>query len=119
MLFVHLASSMASVFSRHFFKDYFFDAVMGIIILAFSTKYKTYYYYFLMRGDMAADSVPNVRMKMCSLCPILKRMIKLPDDAPLLKKLNTHLAHLKNDRDRDVSTYNNNSKNNNNKHEYI
>lgn len=54
---------------------------------------------------MAADSVPNVRMKMCSLCPILKRMIKLPDDAPLLKKLNTHLAHLKNDRDRDVSFY--------------
>lgn len=81
ILFVNLASAMANVFSRRFFKDHFFDAIM----------------------DMAADSVPNVRMKMCSLCPILKRMIKLPDDAPLLKKLNTHLAHLKNDRDRDVS----------------
>jgi len=42
-------------------------------------------------------------MKMCSLCPVLKRMINLPEDAPLLKKLNTHLAHLKNDADRDVS----------------
>lgn len=30
-------------------------------------------------------------------------MIKLPDDAPLLKRLNTRIAHLKNDEDRDVA----------------
>eukprot|EP01112_Ceratiomyxa_fruticulosa_P019163 TRINITY_DN6229_c0_g2_i1.p1 TRINITY_DN6229_c0_g2~~TRINITY_DN6229_c0_g2_i1.p1 ORF type:complete len:952 (-),score=180.52 TRINITY_DN6229_c0_g2_i1:67-2649(-) len=79
--FIQVCSFMATAFSRKFFKETFFETVL----------------------DMASDPVPNVRMRVCSIFPSLKKMIRLPEDTSLLKKLNTYIAHLKNDRDRDVS----------------
>src|SRR5689334_4003369 len=44
-------------------------------------------------------------MKLCKLFPQMKRMIKLPYDAALLKKMNKCIVTLKNDHDKDVAHF--------------
>ena len=70
------------LFSRRFFKDYFFEAVL----------------------ELAHDPVPNVRLRLCPLLPRLKAHIKLPSDRNLLQMLESCVRRLLlNEEDRDVN----------------
>ena len=69
------------LFSRRFFKDYFFEAVL----------------------KLALDPVPNVRLRLCPLLPKLKAHIKLPSDRNLLQMLEACVRKLLlNEKDVDV-----------------
>lgn len=70
------------LFSRRFFKDYFFESAL----------------------DLALDTVPNIRLRLCPLLPKLKAHIKLPSDRNLLQQLESCVRKLLlNEEDRDVN----------------
>ena len=70
------------MYSRAFFKEYFFESVL----------------------ELANDSVPNVRLKLCPLLPKLKQLVKLPADRNLLQLLEQAVRKiLVNETDRDVT----------------
>lgn len=54
--------------------------------------------------ELANDSVPNVRLKLCPLLPKLKQLVKLPADRNLLQLLEQAVRKiLVNETDRDVT----------------
>lgn len=59
-------------YSKAFFKDTFFQYLVSL----------------------HTDPVPNIRYRLCSILPDLKRLIKLPTDKPLHQLLDTCVRHL-------------------------
>lgn len=54
--------------------------------------------------QFSADPVPNIRLRLCSILPQLKGLIKLPKDSQLLQELESCIKTLiSNEKDRDVS----------------
>ncbi|KAK2169621.1 hypothetical protein LSH36_8g03025 [Paralvinella palmiformis] len=81
-LFIDLCWDLIELYSRAFFKEYFFESVL----------------------ELANDSVPNVRLKLCPLLPKLKQLVKLPADRNLLQLLEQAVRKiLVNETDRDVT----------------
>ncbi len=81
MLFIDVAITAMDLFSRNFFKQHFFEALL----------------------ELATDLVPNIRLRICPLLPKLKRHIKLPSDRQLLQLLETNVRKLLlNEKDPDV-----------------
>jgi len=69
------------LFSRNFFKTNLFDHLVG----------------------MAMDPVPNIRMRLCPMLPLLKGLIKFPTDRALLQSLEQCIRKvLVNEKDKDV-----------------
>ena len=52
--------------------------------------------------SLAADPVPNVRLRLCALLPPLKRTLRLPTDADALQRLHHAVVQLQSDGARDV-----------------
>eukprot|EP01116_Phalansterium_solitarium_P017464 TRINITY_DN430_c1_g1_i2.p1 TRINITY_DN430_c1_g1~~TRINITY_DN430_c1_g1_i2.p1 ORF type:complete len:942 (+),score=363.60 TRINITY_DN430_c1_g1_i2:272-3097(+) len=81
-LFVEIAATLGAEFSRRFLREqHFTDAII----------------------DLATDPVAVVRLKLVRFVPELRRLIRLPHDAALLKRLKMCTAALCNDSDRDVA----------------
>ena len=81
MVFLDVCRDFLSMFSRRFFKASFFEVAL----------------------EAAQDPVANVRRKVCLFLPVLKGIIKMPEDASLLEKLKDRTALLMTDPDRDVA----------------
>eukprot|EP01137_Pigoraptor_chileana_P003815 Opistho-2@44557 len=79
-LFVDICRSVCDTFSRKFFKE-------------------TFYEHYL---DIGKDVVPNLRIKMCPLLPMMKSMLRLPADRNLVSKFNQTVDALMTSNDRDV-----------------
>lgn len=81
-IFIDICWKTMELFSRRFFKDYFFESAL----------------------DLALDTVPNIRLRLCPLLPKLKAHIKLPSDRNLLQQLESCVRKLLlNEEDRDVN----------------
>jgi len=52
---------------------------------------ETFFQYLI---SLHTDPVPNIRYKLCSILPDLKRLIKLPSDKTLHQLLDTCVRHL-------------------------
>ncbi|XP_023226349.1 serine/threonine-protein phosphatase 4 regulatory subunit 4-like [Centruroides sculpturatus] len=82
MLFIRVCELVMELFSKSFFKQYFFRPLL----------------------KLAEDPVPNVRLRLCSVLPQLKAQIKLPTDGSLLQELEACVRVLMTDEgDRDVA----------------
>lgn len=82
MLFIRVCELVMELFSKSFFKQYFFRPLL----------------------KLSEDPVPNVRLRLCSVLPQLKAQIKLPTDGSLLQELEACVRVLMTDeRDRDVA----------------
>nr|XP_002737817.1 PREDICTED: serine/threonine-protein phosphatase 4 regulatory subunit 4 [Saccoglossus kowalevskii] len=82
ILFVDICMVIMELFSKAFYKEYFFEFVI----------------------ELAQDPVANVRLKFCHLLPALKSQIKLPGDRLLLQQLeHTVRKLLAHEKDRDVT----------------
>ena len=80
-LFIDVCWITIELFSRQFFKEYFFESLL----------------------ELALDPVPNIRLRLCPLLPKLKAHIKLPTDRNLLQQLESYVRKLlMNEEDRDV-----------------
>ena len=72
---------MIELYSKNFFKEYFYEYVL----------------------ELQTDSVPNVRLRLCSFLLQLKKIIKLPTDRNLLQQLESCVRKiLLSEKDRDV-----------------
>ncbi|PNF28861.1 hypothetical protein B7P43_G04431 [Cryptotermes secundus] len=81
LLYVKMCATAMDLFSKHYFKEYFF---MPLI-------------------DLADDQVPNIRLTVVMMFPKLKSMLCLPGDHKLLTSLEAHIRNLSiNEKDRDV-----------------
>lgn len=65
LLFIDICKFIMELFSRRFFKENFFE--------------------FLL--ELGSDPVLNVRLKFCTIPPLLKSLLKLPTDRHLLQQL--------------------------------
>ncbi|XP_077996015.1 serine/threonine-protein phosphatase 4 regulatory subunit 4-like [Glandiceps talaboti] len=82
ILFIDVCEMIMELFSRVFFKDYFYEFVL----------------------ELAQDPVANVRLKFCHMLPALKSLIKLPVDRTLLQQLEHVVRKLMaHEKDKDVS----------------
>lgn len=72
LLFLDVASQVLEIFSKKFFKLFFFQDLM----------------------DISKDSVVNVRIKYISMVPLIYETFALPNDSNLLSKLNDSLKRL-------------------------
>ncbi|GIY39742.1 hypothetical protein CEXT_169391 [Caerostris extrusa] len=82
MLFIRVCELVIELFSKVFFKLHFFKPLL----------------------ILSADSVPNIRLRLCAILPRLKSLIKLPKDSHLLQQLESCIKTLiSNEKDRDVS----------------
>ncbi|XP_042903187.1 serine/threonine-protein phosphatase 4 regulatory subunit 4 isoform X2 [Parasteatoda tepidariorum] len=82
MLFIKVCELVIELFSKAFFKTYFFKPVL----------------------NLSADPVPNIRLRLCAILPRLKSLIKLPKDSSLLQELESCVKRLMTDEsDKDVS----------------
>jgi len=80
--FLDICQNIMELFSKSFFKEHFFDEVL------------------LLRKD----PVVNVRLKVCSMYPILKSQLRLPGDRLLLQTLEQNARELMAlETDRDIS----------------
>mmetsp|Transcript_9565 Transcript_9565/g.20370 ORF Transcript_9565/g.20370 Transcript_9565/m.20370 type:complete len:882 (+) Transcript_9565:180-2825(+) len=79
--FGEIAQHLVKRFSSRFIKDWVFDLCLELLY----------------------DPVPNVRLQVTSLLPLLKQTIKLPEDVDLLERLNNAMSNSMTDNDRDVS----------------
>ncbi|XP_067941326.1 serine/threonine-protein phosphatase 4 regulatory subunit 4-like [Watersipora subatra] len=80
-LFIDICQQVLVVFSRSFFKEYFYEHIL----------------------ELSSDAVPNIRLRLCQVMPSLKLTIRLPTDRNLLQQLESHVRKLLiNERDRDV-----------------
>ncbi|KAK1134181.1 hypothetical protein K0M31_011962 [Melipona bicolor] len=81
MIFVRMMIEALEIFSSVYFKEHFFTVLL----------------------NLAEDSVANIRMKVVSLMPQLKSLLRIPADKKLLTLLEATLSHLINsEKDRDV-----------------
>ncbi|XP_076315081.1 serine/threonine-protein phosphatase 4 regulatory subunit 4-like [Tachypleus tridentatus] len=81
MLYISVCQLVMDLFSKTFFKQYFFRPLLGL----------------------ACDPVPNIRLRLCSVFPQLKSLIMLPVDGPLLQELESCVSRLMtSEKDRDV-----------------
>ncbi|XP_033184181.1 serine/threonine-protein phosphatase 4 regulatory subunit 4 isoform X2 [Bombus vancouverensis nearcticus] len=81
MMFVRMMIEALEIFSSAYFKEHFFTALL----------------------NLAEDPVANIRMKVISLLPQLKNMLRMPADKKLLTLLESTITHLINsEKDRDV-----------------
>ncbi|XP_074642861.1 serine/threonine-protein phosphatase 4 regulatory subunit 4-like [Tubulanus polymorphus] len=81
-LFIDISKMVIDIYSRTFFKEYFFEPVL----------------------ELASDQVPNVRLRLCNILPVLKHLLKLPADRALLQQLDSCVRKiLINERDKDVN----------------
>ncbi|GAB6023261.1 Serine/threonine-protein phosphatase 4 regulatory subunit 4 [Chamberlinius hualienensis] len=82
MLFVTICELVINIFSKSFFKDYFFLPLLRL----------------------AEDPVANVRLRLCQVIPTMKTVLRFPVDKELLQELETCVGKLMIDEeDRDVS----------------
>ncbi|XP_055945697.1 serine/threonine-protein phosphatase 4 regulatory subunit 4-like [Argiope bruennichi] len=82
MLFIRVCELVIELFSKVFFKQHFFKPLL----------------------TLSVDPVPNIRLRLCSILPRLKSLIKLPKDSHLLQQLESCVKTLISDeKDRDVS----------------
>ncbi|XP_033353548.1 serine/threonine-protein phosphatase 4 regulatory subunit 4-like isoform X3 [Bombus vosnesenskii] len=81
MMFVRMMIEALEIFSSAYFKEHFFTVLL----------------------NLAEDPVANIRMKVISLLPQLKSMLRMPADKKLLTLLESTITHLINsEKDRDV-----------------
>ncbi|KAG1681989.1 Serine/threonine-protein phosphatase 4 regulatory subunit 4 [Nymphon striatum] len=81
-LFIDCCFLVLEMFSKLFFKKYFFKDLLCL----------------------ASDKVVNIRLRLCSILPQVKSVIKLPSDRELLQLLESSIRELMvNEVDRDVS----------------
>lgn len=81
MMFVRMMIEALEIFSSAYFKEHFFTVLL----------------------NLAEDPVANIRMKVISLLPQLKSMLRMPTDKKLLTLLESTITHLINsEKDRDV-----------------
>ncbi|XP_012236283.1 serine/threonine-protein phosphatase 4 regulatory subunit 4 isoform X2 [Bombus impatiens] len=81
MMFVRMMIEALEIFSSAYFKEHFFTALL----------------------NLAEDPVANIRMKVISLLPQLKSMLRMPADKKLFTLLESTITHLINsEKDRDV-----------------
>ncbi|KAG8182940.1 hypothetical protein JTE90_010569 [Oedothorax gibbosus] len=82
MLYIRICELVIELFSKGFFKQFFFKALL----------------------TLSSDPVPNIRLRLCSVLPRLKSLIKLPKDSQLLQELESCIKTLiSNEKDKDVS----------------
>ncbi|XP_071963727.1 serine/threonine-protein phosphatase 4 regulatory subunit 4-like [Antedon mediterranea] len=80
MLFIDVCQDIMEFFSKAYFKDNLYEFVL----------------------ELAEDPVPNVRLKFCTILPMLKSQMKLPKDRQMLQDLEYMARKLmlqENDRD--------------------
>lgn len=80
-----------------------FVDICRIVIELYSKKFfkETFYEYLL---ELHTDSVPNIRLNLCSILPDLKRLLILPTDRGLLQQLDACVRKLLvAEKDRDVT----------------
>lgn len=81
MMFVRMMIEAMEIFSSVYFKEHFLTVLL----------------------NLAEDPVPNIRMKVVSLLPQLKSLLRIPGDKKLLTALESTVAHVINsEKDRDV-----------------
>lgn len=81
MLYIHMMIEAMEIFSSMYFKEYFYSAVLAL----------------------TEDRIANVRLKVVTLLPSLKSLIRLPSDKELLSSLEANVRKLmNNETDRDV-----------------
>ncbi|GFG30947.1 hypothetical protein Cfor_04044 [Coptotermes formosanus] len=81
MLYVNMCGTAMDLFSRCYFKEYFFMPLIGL----------------------SDDKVPNIRLKVVMMLPKLKAMLCLPGDHKLLTSLEACICNLLlHEKDRDV-----------------
>lgn len=81
-LFLDVCIYLMEIFSKSFFNEHFFEKVL----------------------ELAEDPIPNVRLRCCSLLPMLKAQLKLPKDRQLLQQLDLVVRKLLVvEKDRDVT----------------
>ncbi|XP_035210031.1 serine/threonine-protein phosphatase 4 regulatory subunit 4-like isoform X2 [Stegodyphus dumicola] len=82
MLFIRVCELVIELFSKVFFKLHFFKPLLSLSV----------------------DPVPNIRLRLCTILPRLKGLIKLPKDSLLLQQLESCVKTLMTDeKDKDVS----------------
>ncbi|KAK3599632.1 hypothetical protein CHS0354_029090 [Potamilus streckersoni] len=80
-LFIDMCKVTIELYSKAFFKEHFFEPLIQLHL----------------------DPVPNVRLRLCSVLPDLRRLIKLPTDRVLLQQLEACVRKLLiGEKDRDV-----------------
>ncbi|XP_071835230.1 serine/threonine-protein phosphatase 4 regulatory subunit 4-like isoform X3 [Apostichopus japonicus] len=81
-LFLDVCVYLMEVFSKSFFNEHFFEKVL----------------------ELAEDPIANVRLRCCTLLPMLKTQLKLPKDRQLLQQLDLVVRKLLvMEKDRDVT----------------
>eukprot|EP01025_Chloroclados_australasicus_P053173 TRINITY_DN6234_c0_g1_i4.p1 TRINITY_DN6234_c0_g1~~TRINITY_DN6234_c0_g1_i4.p1 ORF type:complete len:806 (+),score=97.74 TRINITY_DN6234_c0_g1_i4:299-2716(+) len=80
LVYIDICQHLIHRFSTNFFKEYLLDLCL----------------------DLMYDSVPNIRIHVCTLLPQMKQTVKLPEDVDLLEKLNNAMSNLQTDDDREV-----------------
>ncbi|XP_056021405.1 serine/threonine-protein phosphatase 4 regulatory subunit 4-like isoform X8 [Ostrea edulis] len=85
-----------------YWRSVFID-ICRIVIELYSKKFfKESFYEYLL--ELHTDSVPNIRLRLCSILPDLKRLLILPTDRGLLQQLDACVRKLLvSEKDRDVS----------------
>lgn len=82
MLFLNIATMVLEMFSKSFFKTYFYRPLLSL----------------------HGDRVPNIRLKLVTMLPQMKATLSLPDDKTRLQELETVVGSLlMSEGDRDVS----------------
>ncbi|KAI9090280.1 armadillo-type protein [Phlyctochytrium arcticum] len=82
LLFLDLCETVLGVFSHRFFKENFLQSYL----------------------ELVKDPVPNVRLRLVSLLPAVRRTLRLPADSALLQKVSEAVGTLLTaDQDRDVT----------------
>ncbi|CAH1792525.1 unnamed protein product [Owenia fusiformis] len=82
-LFIRICHSSIDLFSKSFFKEHLFEYLL----------------------ELSHDPIPNVRLKLCSILPRLKTLVKIPTDRGLLQQLEICVRKLLvNEKDIDVHT---------------
>ncbi|XP_064119052.1 serine/arginine repetitive matrix protein 2-like [Macrobrachium nipponense] len=82
MLFLNIATMVLEMFSKSFFKTYFYRPLLSL----------------------HSDRVPNIRLKLVTMLPQMKATLSLPDDKTRLQELETVVGSLlMSEGDRDVS----------------
>ncbi|MCO5597699.1 hypothetical protein L7F22_051780 [Adiantum nelumboides] len=80
-VFIDFCEAFLSISSSHMFKEHFLDAAISVL----------------------QDEVVGVRLRACALLPLLKGVVKLPEDAASLERINFLATQRLNDNDKQVA----------------